>query len=101
MIDLVIAMAYIATGLGFALYLGTWTFARRFLTRWPERFFGIGLLVAPVGFLLIARALQSAGPSESASLLAGGMAAFFISSISVATGVIRLSRMASSGETTP
>lgn len=101
MIDLVIAAAYIATGLGFALYLGTWTFARQLLTRWPERFFGIGLLVAPVGFLLIARALQSAGPAESASLLAGGMAAFLISSISVAIGVIRLNRTALAGGTTP
>lgn len=101
MIGLVTAAAYIATGLGFALYLGTWTFARRVLTRWPERFFGIGLLVAPVGFLLVARALQSGSPTESGGLLAGALAAFLISSIAVATGVIRLSRSNASGGTTP
>jgi hypothetical protein len=101
MIGLVTAAAYIATGLGFALYLGTWTFARSMLTRWPERWFGIGLLIAPLGFLLTARALQSGAQSESGALLLGAMAAFFISTISVATGVIRLSRTAPAGETTP
>lgn len=101
MIGLVTAAAYIATGLGFALYLGVWFFARKLLTRWPERWFGIGLLVAPVGFLLVARALQSAGPGESAGLLGGGMLAFLVSSIAVAIGIIRLSRTAPVGGATP
>lgn len=92
MSSLLTPIMYIATGLGFALFLVVNLMAGRYVRSWPGRWFGIGMLVAPVGFLLIARSGLAGTSNEAAQLLLGAGAAFFVSIIAVGVGIVATAR---------
>lgn len=96
--DLLSAGFYIATGLGFALFLAVATFAQKVVRRWPERWFGFGLLVAPLAPLFVASALK-AGPTDSFRLMVAAGAVMLLSSILVAIGLFALARRGQGGTT--
>lgn len=85
-------LCYIATGLGFALFLAVNLMSSKVVRAWPGRWFGMAMLVAPVGFLLLAKALDGPSGTQASQFVAGAVAVFFISSILIGVGLVATAR---------
>ena len=85
-------LCYVAMGVGFLMFLAVNLLSSRVVRAWPGRWFGMGMLVAPVGFLMMAKAVEGQTVEETSRFLVAALAVFFIYAGLVGVGLIATAR---------
>jgi len=97
--DMLPAIFQLATGLGFIVFLVTALMAPGARTQTWGRLFLFGLLLVPLGFLLMSRGVAGSSLGSAAPMLVAGGVALLAAAILVAAGVVVVARSATRGET--
>lgn len=90
--DMLPAIFQLATGLGFIVFLVTALMAPGARTQTWGRLFLFGLLLVPLGFLLMSYAVGSTSLGAAGPLLVGGGAILLGAAVLVAAGVLVVAR---------